>query len=256
MMNNVKMINIKFMTDAAVATIKKNVNNAVSYMNNNKQNSTWISNIYDGKVFVEKTYQIPDFQLQLSSTGNYKDVDYDNSLMLYNSLKDLPRYILTDERFWAWINFEKCYEVALQAMPVKNRKSIVLDHYFFKGGNRRGLFFGVMSRCYFRVELTIDSRLNDYTITKYVIDNPQRFRELSWRAFSSQKHIVRGVLSAQKIAEDEFPNEFKSSYYPMIAKFVSRMGSVRILDQIDEEHYLEQVYNYIRQLIIQDRNEK
>jgi hypothetical protein len=34
------------------------------------------------------------------------------------------------------------------------------------------------------------------------------------------------------------------------------MGSVRILDQIDEEYYLEQVYNYIRQLIIQDRNEK
>ena len=102
-MNN--MINISFMTEDAINTLKSNSKTANNYIKDWKDNSEWLSNIYSGQLYEEKKYKIPDFQLKISENGNYEEVDLENSLILYNSLKELPLYILTDERFWAWINF-------------------------------------------------------------------------------------------------------------------------------------------------------
>ena len=71
-----------------------------------------------------------DFELKISLNDNYDEVDFDNSIILYESLKELPLYILTDERFWAWINFEKGYKAAIQAMPIKSN-STFSDHWLF-----------------------------------------------------------------------------------------------------------------------------
>ncbi|MGS0972247.1 MAG: DUF6339 family protein [Candidatus Izemoplasmataceae bacterium] len=246
-------IYIKFMSDELVATLKKNLSTAVKYMNNNKIDSSWISNIYKGKRYIEKTVTIPDFTLKTSLNNNYKEVDYENSITLYESLKELPNYILSDERFWAWLNFEKCYDVALQAMPTENRVSTVRDHYLFNQNPRRALFFGVLSRCYFRVALTVDENRDDkYELTKFVVENPQRFRELSWRSFSSHNKIVRGVVGAEKDAIEKYGDQFKSSYYGSIAKYVSRIGSVKLLDALSEKDYYDYTSSYIENLIQED----
>jgi hypothetical protein len=239
-------IYVKFMSDAAIETVKLNIGKAIEYIHNNPMNANWIKKIYDGPAFIEKKYRIPDFNLLLSQSKDYKEVDFDNSIMLYESLKDLPRHILTDERFWAWINFEKAYHQALQSMPIRDKISTLKDHYFFSQGNRRGLFFGVLSRCYFRVELSVDESLEDkYELTRFVIDNPERIRNLTWRSFSNQKHIVLGVLKAEKRAFELYNEEMPNSIYKEIAKYVSKIGSVRLLDVISEDYISESVFDYI-----------
>ena len=57
--------------------------------------------------------------------------------------------------------FDKGYEVSLKYMPVKKESSIFKDHWLISQGKRRGLFFGVLSRCYFRVALSVDDTLKD-----------------------------------------------------------------------------------------------
>jgi len=248
-------IYIKYMTDELLEAIKKNPSTVSNYMDNNKIDNGWLKKIYSGKLFVEKTLKIPDFELKLSDKGDYKEVDFENSVILYESLKDLPKYVLSDERFWAWINFEKCYEVALQAMPIDGSKTRVLNHYLFGQGKRRSLFFGVMSRCFYRVALTADDNLDDkYLLSRFVIANPQRFRELSWRAFSSKTEIVRGVIWAQKKAIDEYGSLYKSFFHTQIAKFVSRLGSVKLLDAMTESYVFQQTYDFITKLV-QERQE-
>ena len=137
-MNN--SINICFMTDEALETLKENAllvtNNLKSFPND----SNWLSSIYSGKLYDEKKYKIPEFRLKASEDGDYSKVDFENSITLYETLKELPLYILTDERFWAWINFEKGYPSAIQAMPVKSN-STFSDHWLFTQGSRRGIFF-------------------------------------------------------------------------------------------------------------------
>ena len=113
-MNN--EMNIKFMTYDAINTIKndikknnaENVNKAIE---SNKENSNWLDDFCGCKVFEERKNKIPQFKLKLASGGNDSQVAYDNAITLYENLNHLPRYILTDERFWAWMNFDFGYKL-------------------------------------------------------------------------------------------------------------------------------------------------
>lgn len=59
--------------------------------------------------------------------------------------------------------------------------------------------------------------------------------------------MVRGVLKGEKKAVDE--NGEKSEVYPKIAKYISFLGSVRLLDAISEEDISEMVYNKMTELM-------
>ena len=237
------------MSDNAIETLRTNSNKVTEFLKNNPGSNEWLSNVYSGELFVDKKYKIPEFTLETNYKDNYYETDYNNSIRLYESLKELPRYILTDERFWAWINFTIGYEASLQAMPIKS-SSTFGDHWLFNAGKRRGLFFGVMSRCFFRVELTVDETLNDkYELTKFVIENPERFRNLTWRSNSSQKHLVLGVLKAEKAIYEKYGNKVKNSIYSDVAKYISLFGSVRLIDAVSEQDIYEVVYNYMENKI-------
>ena len=140
---------------------------------------------------------------------------------------------------------EKGYKAAIQAMPVKS-DSTFAEHWLFSQGNRRGLFFGVLSRCFFRVYLTIDETLDDkFELTKFIIDNPERFRNLTWRSSSSQKHIVHGIIKAEKDIVEKYGELVKNSMYSEIAKYVSLYCSVRLVDVITEQDIYDNVYKYM-----------
>lgn len=253
-------INIKFMTDGALDTLKENSKAVTANLKAFPNDASWLSSIYSGELFEEKKYKIPDFELEVSD--NYEEVDLKNSITLYESLKELPRYILTDERFWAWINFTKGYQASLKAMPIKS-ESTFLDHWLFTQGTRRGLFFGVMSRCFLRVAFSVNE--NDpedkYKLTKFIIENPERFRNLTWRASSSEKHLVLGALKAEydvyKLynATPEGAEKFAKSekgtanVYTKIAKYISLYGSVRLIDAVSEEDIYQVVKDKMIQLI-------
>ena len=172
-----------------------------------------------------------------------KDIDYSNSITLYEHLKDLPRYILADERFWLWLYLDKFYYV-VRRMTIIKGVSTIENSWTQKQGIRRGLMFGVLSRMYYRVALTVGDSLNDkYELTKWVIDNPVRFREHSWRNYSSNYELLRGIIKGEKKAVDEYPELESKIDYPYIAKCVSIIGSVRLLDSISEEEICEMIYN-------------
>lgn len=246
-MNN--MINISFMTEDALNTLKSNSKTANDYIKEWTETSDWLNDIYSGTLFEEKKYKIHDFELKVSSNGNYEEVDFENSVILYNSLKDLPLYILTDERFWAWINLKKGYRAAIQAMPVKS-DSTFADHWLFTQGNRRGLFFGVLSRCFFRVALTVNENYEDkFELTKFVIENPERFRNLSWRSSSSERHVVQGTIRAEKDIVEKYGNKVKNSIYSDVAKELSLYASVRLIDIVSEDDIYNHIYNYMERII-------
>lgn len=257
-MNN--EINIKFMNQQLIENLREH---CVEVGDSIKKYSDtlWLKEYASGVMYEEKKVSIPDFKLNVSDDGDYSKVDYNNSIILYESLKKLPRYILTNENFWAWLEFDKFYDVCRQAMPIVSQ-STFKDHWLFSGGNRRGIFFGVLSRCFFRVELSVDERLADkYELTKFVIEKPERFRNLSWRSISSEKHFVLGVLKAEKDIYDEYisddlkANKIRKSesgeknIYTELTKFLSLYGSVRLLDALSEEEIYKICKNKLIELI-------
>lgn len=87
---------------------------------------------------------IEDIELKVPKVANDKVVDLENAITLYEHLKELPRYILSEPRFWLWIIFEKCYETSLKSMENINKTSSK-HQWLFVDDLRRGLFFGILS---------------------------------------------------------------------------------------------------------------
>ena len=237
-------IHIKYMTDEALETLKANTDAITGKLIDNPGSSSWLDDFIPGEVWVTKKYEIEEFTLREPKDDKDRETDLANSVLLYEHLKHLPLYVLTDERFWCWMNFEVGYKAALKYMPVKKGSSIFKDHWLLTQGKRRGLFFGVLSRCYYRVALSVDETLNDkYELTKFVVDNPLRFRELTWRSFSSEKMIVLGTLKAEKRVLAEYPQlEENAKHYADIAKLLSKLGSVMLLDCMTEKDIEDYVY--------------
>lgn len=241
-------IHIKLLSENALAHMKKNIDVITKKIQENEDNS-WIYSEFPEKMFTEKKYEIEDFVLIDNPDSNDKEIDLTNSISIYESLKVLPRYVLTDERFWLWLHLEKFYKEVRSMMKVKGN-STVSDHWMHKQGTRRGLMFGVLSRCYFRVALTVDETLSyKYELTKWVIENPERFRNLTWRSFSSEEHLVRGIIKGEKKAVDANPSFEKNDIYPEIAKYVSIIGSVRLLDIISENDISDMIFSKTQKLL-------
>jgi hypothetical protein len=240
------------MTDVTLNTFKNSIKEFSINIINNPENCNWLYDYMQGDpVFIEKNFLIEDFELIIPKNDKDKETDFKNSIILYEHLKNLPRYILTDEHFWNWINFEKGYKVALANMPITTSNSVLKDHWLFTQGKRRGLFFGVLSRCFFRVFLTVDETLdNPYELSKFIIEKPERFRNLSWRAFSSQKHIVLGAIKAEKDMFEKYKFTEKSKHFTEIAKYISQLGSVMLLDVMTEKDIYNYVFQKYKQLLI------
>lgn len=244
-------ISIKYMTDEALATLKANTDGVTGKLIENPNNSAWLKTFFPGTLWVTKKYEIEEFALKVPKDDKDRETDIYNSILLYDRLHHLPLYVLTDERFWCWVNFEIGYEVALKYMPVKKGSSVFKDHWLLTQGKRRGLFFGVLSRCYFRVALSVDETLDDpYELTRFVIENPLRFRELTWRSFSSEKMIVLGTLKAEKRVMTEYPQtEENTKHFAEIAKLLSKLGSVMLLDCMTEKDIEEYVYKKYKAMV-------
>ena len=178
----------------------------------------------------------------LNPKSKDKDIDLNNSITLYKNLKHLPRYLLCSEGFWLWLYLFKFYDIVKSMMPIKSENTI-LDHWLFNSGIRRGLMFGVLSRCFFRVELTVDNSNDDtYHLTRWVVENPERYRGLTWRSFSSYSHLVRGTIRGEMRAVNDVQHE-DMKVYQEIAKYISLYGSVRLLDAVSEEDIEKVVYD-------------
>lgn len=243
-------INIKMLSEDALIYIKENAESFSKKIDEN-ENNLWIQKTIPHPVFSEKKLQIEYFDLLDNPESADKNIDFKNSVKIYESLKELPRHILCDQRFWLWLHLDKYYKIVRNMMKIRS-KSTFTDHWLHSGGTRRGLMFGVLSRCYFRVALTVDENNSDkYELTKWVIENPERYRNLTWRSFSSQEHLVRGILKGEKKAIDENPGKESNSFYSQIAKYVSIIGSVRLLDGISEEDIEKMIYDKMLEYIKQ-----
>lgn len=237
-------IYIQVVSEDALIAIKKNAKVINEYIKNDNTNK-WLSIVLKGvgPIFIEKKIKIEDFELLENKNSIDKEIDFKNSITLYENLKHIPKFILSTENFWLWLSLDKFYSITREIMPITS-ESTFSNHYLFANGTRRGIFFGTLSRMFYRVALTIDEKKeNKYELTRWIIDNPERFRNLSWRSYSSEVHLVRGIIKGEKRFVDEY-GEY-NTMYKYVAKQVSMFGSVKLLDAISEEDIEKMVYDYM-----------
>lgn len=243
-------INVKLMTEGTYATLKKNVDSYEHYFHENPDNGEWINTITSEPVFETKKFMIEDFELKVPNVANDKVIDLENAITLYEHLKELPGYILSEPRFWLWIMFEKFYKTSLKSMENIDKTSLK-HQWLFVDGLRRGLFFGILSRLYYRVELTYDSdsKEDPYYLTRYVMESPSRFREITWRTISNQKFVVKAMLKAEIRVNSEIDFDESSKLFSALAKEICKLGSIKLIDAMDEKELEDYIYLRYKKLV-------
>ncbi len=257
-MNNV--INIKYMTDSAYATLYSNPVTFSKLIQENEFSNKWLIDKIGKNCFEDRIYKIKDFNLKLSKTGKYLDVEFENAVTLYESLKALPRYVLFDERFWAWIIFSKCYRVSVQSMPLKFKKNFK-NTWFISGNTKRNkISRNELARSYFWTEITV-SEDGNYDLTKFVFEKHDRIRNLF--NDNKSKHVIYNIVRAEKTfydkysADEEYKECFKKcesgiqnvNIYTYIRKYMSLYGSIRDLDLISGDDLFNVAYSELERVI-------
>ena len=150
-------INIKLMTEEAYRTLQKDCDGVLKMIINHPLDSSWLKDYLGFEPYEVKKYVIDDFELKFAD--DYNDVALENAIILYEKLNKLPKYILCNNRFWAWINMEKAYRQA--QIATKQFNSQILKNLWFMGNSRRDIMLGVMSRYFNMINVSIDDSLEN-----------------------------------------------------------------------------------------------
>lgn len=240
-------INIKYASDELRETLAVNARLVVQKMNDFPDDNNWVYSSIAEKPFILKKYQIEDFDLLMPTDEKDYDTIYENALLLYEHLRDLPGYVLADERFWLWLMLEKFYAQTLVMMPITS-ESTFKRHWLFGDGVRRSIFFGVLSRLFFRVAISVDIDNEDpYEYTRFAFNNQYRIREFTWRTYSSEKDVLLGALKGIKRFLDTYNVEEDNNAYTILGKFISQMGSAKLLDVMDQSYIEQKVYDKLKE---------
>ena len=246
-------INIKMMTEEAYRTLQKDCDGVLKMIINHPSDSSWLKDYLGFEPYEVKKYVIDDFELKIAN--DYNDVALENAIMLYEKLNKLPKYILCNNRFWAWINMEKAYRQA--QIATKQFNSQILKNLWFIGNSRRDIMLGVMSRYFNMINVSIDESLeNKYELSKYLLTTAETYRGFCYRNLGMIKNVTLGILQAEKDYVDITGVQILKKPSAQIVKYASRVGSVMLLDVLSKEEMRAAIYPKIDKIVKEFKSEE
>lgn len=246
-------INIKMMTEEAYRTLQKDCDGVLKMIINHPSDSSWLKDYLGFEPYEVKKYVIDHFELKFAD--DYNDVALENAIILYEKLNKLPKYILCNNRFWAWINMEKAYRQA--QIATKQFNSQILKNLWFMGNSRRDIMLGVMSRYFNMINVSIDESLeNKYELSKYLLTTAETYRGFCYRNLGMIKNVTLGILQAEKDYVDITGVQILKKPSAQIVKYASRVGSVMLLDVLSKEEMRAAIYPKIDKIVKEFKSEE
>ena len=248
----VKKYQLLLMKQECIDALKTNAKSVREDIKNNPTNIEWIKKYYSGEPFEKSKFYVDDFDFEIPTKIGCSCAA-ENAITLYESLHDVvPKAVLADERLWCGLIFTKGYQYAQMDMSI-DEKNAISDHWFmnYKFGTRRSLFFHIIARLYFYCEYSLDEEREDpYELLRfgYLDDSMSLIRVAFWRSYSSNKQIPLGLLDGEKRVYEETGVKLTGDEIEHAIKYVSRLGSVRLIDSFTKEEISEKVYRELKRI--------
>lgn len=193
----------------------------------------------------ESSIQCDEFILD-DKTQNYNISDLKNIKILYDALKDrITLDMASDERLWAglshgylwdYIQYRryKEFRVKDEEKALKNVKT----SYFYTYGPRRSVIVHPVARLWWAGYLTYDEKnpQNPYALTDFIFSRAFASNLVIFGSsnFTADKKISLGILKALKERHDK-GERLKREHIVQATKYLNGIGSVTLLDALDEE---------------------
>jgi hypothetical protein len=239
-------INVKCMTEEAYKTLQKNCKDVYQMILDHPSDCSWLKEYLGFEPFETKKYTIEDFELK--SDENYQNIALENGVTIYESLHELPKYIICNIRFWAWITFKKAYKQAISS--TKLTSSDIIKNWWVPGNSRRELMLGVISRSYFRVDVSVDkSKPDKYELTKYLFTNLEIYRNISYRNIGMLKNVTLALLKVEYEKSIESGITLTKLQNRELMKEASRVGSVMLIDVMSADEIADILRKKLKRII-------
>ena len=190
--------------------------------------------------------QFKDFTLICSeSSAN----DFENMKIIYESLKELTDSQASDERIWAGLAHNYCWEYMQKRWPLpedKNKmRSHILNNYFF-WNSTKAVFLNGISRLWWYAKYTYDESFeNPYMLTKYICENDLNgkiYPLLSCR-FAMDPQIFKNILLSIKEYEEEKNTKLSRDQFGELKKYLNRLSGKIVIDTLSFNELKEKIYS-------------
>ena len=173
-----KEITIQYLSDEGLAMLKQNFgNNLQKYKDNDKK--YFIDILNEHNYLIDSTYVIEDFTQNLAFDEDNNVNDLKNIKIVYEAMKNIPLYVMMDDRFWVGINHTIMSDYIMKRRKgeafgedIKDERGKIFNSFFppTKRGKKRGSYVNCVSRLWWAGHLTIDETNieNPYSLTEEV----------------------------------------------------------------------------------------
>lgn len=240
---------IKYLRDVCFDNLLENVkNNYEKY----KKEEVWLDEYFSNEdYFIESNIEINDATLLVGPK-----LDYNNAILLYESMKNLTPYQATNSYLWTYLAHKKYYDYmifrwAITSDEVDSSNVTKIRERYFCQPNRRGLLRNGISRLWWVAYLSYkDDGPNHYEYTKILFSDEDLLLGLMERDYAMCKNVVIGIMKYMSeflIDNDRLPSrETRRKLF----KHINMFGATTILELMN----VDEIYEVAKKFCLQ--NEK
>ncbi len=163
-----------------------------------------------------------------------KNTDFENSIMIYNLLKNLTESQASDERLWAGLAIEpKFYEYLKYRW--EDTENTIRYRVVYHTSGKRGVMYHGLGRLWWFAHITYDEKRDDhFELTKFAFEYPHILEKMIYRNFSNSKSIRVGIIEGIKDYVT-LGGDYKIKKIDELYKHISTIGSVNLIDSFSKE---------------------
>lgn len=231
---------IRFMKQDALDFFKNQLQTIYNYYYKDFSNK-WMYNLYGDDPF-EDYIDIPEFQLasliDIDKIGRPGEVDFENCKILYSKLNFISEEQACDERFWAGLCHTVFYDYIRRKFRMntgyKKPKTpakcagIIETRYFFKDGNRSGIYRNALAKAWWVGKRTYDASdlVNPHRRLDIIgsHDLVTLINEIFYNYnFSANETILEGIVEGIKYFRD---NDITFNYGTHLRKTMQAINAI------------------------------
>lgn len=236
---------IQMLHEASLRELKRWAEQKITLYSKTKV--TWEEYLHDGQGIVELHYEVESIP-QLKVTDERKPYfdDVENAILIHKSMRNLPKFILSDERFWThqthfvhWDYMRKRWRITSNKYKSRQKRiNVVLSRYFFqfmRTIDRAELRNG-LSRLYWITEATYDEQAADpYELTRLAFQTQDVVQNLTENNFARAPQIVRGTLRAMRDLDEEGVDWKSRLPFRSLVKHLNLSCGARMVELLTDE---------------------
>lgn len=201
-------------------------------------------------------------ELKLPDSSDRASRDLENTIILYDSLKDLPYSVASDEKYWAFLTHTVYWEYMRKRWPIEdsqqNDVEFIKGRYFFSSKSKNFYRSG-LSRLWWYAAVTYDE--NNY-------ENPYYYTEL----MLSRKDIASLIMDSPTVARNKVATfaflscieklnkleenqeiekiKGREAFIRTIMKKLNYIGAITIWDALDKDEAMNLLWKVIEKDLI------